>query len=202
MPLLSTAMKGFIALKAASKAINGTKFTLLAGSIASASCKYVLASAMVTSTNVALGPGSGTQTGKVSGLSEMLMSSLMTLKAASSGLTGRDIQKLFSAVSFGVVQGMKTALLQGTLVGAGPGSGTGKIINLVPSALTVILMGLCAGQSLSGQKLQALCSAISFGICNHIMINGLVTVTDIGVAAGPPAGPVSIPALPGIGRLV
>jgi hypothetical protein len=45
-------------------------------------------------------------------------------------------------------------------------------------------------------------ACIAFGICIHIMTFGIVTITNIGVAAPPPAGPVLLPAVPGFGKIV
>ena len=126
----------------------------------------------------------------------------MLTKAAASGLAGRDIRKFFDSISFGVVNAMKSVLLQGTIIGAGPGTGTGKITGLVPSALQNLIYAQSAIRLISGDKLRSLLGAIAFGICNHIMSAGTVQATDIGAAAGPPVGPVTIPAAPGIGKLV
>lgn len=202
MPLLPPAMQGLIQAKAASVALAGSKFMDLAGAIANASCQYILMSSFVNSTNIALGPGAGTQTGTIQGLTPSGMSALMLAKAASQGLAGRDIRKLFDAVSFGVCNAMKTVMVQGTVIGAGPGTGTGKIVGLVPTALEAFLYAQGLAKMLSGTKYTALISAIAFGVCNHIMTVGTAQLTDIGAAAGPPAGPVTIPAAPGIGRLM
>jgi hypothetical protein len=131
-----------------------------------------------------------------------MMSQMMRLKALSSGLSGKDIGKLFDAVFFGVVTSMSTVFLQGTVIGGGPGIGVGKIIGLVPTALTALIMAQEAVRLLGGAKMLPLVSAISFGICTHIMMIGTVNVINIGIAAPPPAGPIPIPAAPGIGRLV
>lgn len=202
MPLVPSSMKSFMLLKASSKSLSGNKLSDLVTAISNATAQYVLSASTVNSTNIALGPGSGTQTGRVSGLNATTMSSLMTIKAAASGLSGKDIKKLFDSISFGVVNAMKSAVLQGTIIGAGPGSGTGRIKGLSASALQKIILAQSFFRQISGDKLRALLSAISFGITNHIMTSGIVTATDIGVAASPPVGPVTIPAAPGIGRLV
>ncbi len=202
MPLIPAAMKSFITLKASSKQVAGSKFPLLAASIASAASQYIISVSTVTSTNNALGPGSGTQTGRVSGLNAGRMSNSMRIKANATGLSGRDLTKLLDSVAFGVVNSMKTVLLQGTIIGAGPGTGTGKILGLSSSALKKIIRSQTSLRQISGDKLDALAGAISSGITSHILSSGRVSVTNIGAAAGPPAGPVTIPAAPGTGRLV
>lgn len=202
MPLVPTTMKSLIIVKASSLLIAGDKLSHFVSAISNATCQYILAASIVNSTNIALGPGAGTQTGKVVGLVPSGMSTLMVAKATAAGLVGRDIKKIFDSISFGVVNAMKAVLLQGTIIGAGPGTGTGKIAGLVPSALQNLIYAQSAFRLISGDKLKSLLSAISFGICNHIMSVGTVTATDIGVAASPPLGPITIPAAPGIGKLV
>ncbi len=202
MPLVPTAIKGLTIVKASSKLMAGSKFPTLISAVAGATSQYILAASIINSTNIALGPGAGTQTGKIVGLMPSTMSLLMMGKAAAAGLSGRDIKALFDSISFGVVNAMKATLLQGTIIGAGPGTGTGKILGLVPSALQGLILGQSFFRLISGDKLKAMVSAMAFGICNHIMTTGTVTVTNIGVAAGPPVGPVTIPAAPGFGKFV
>jgi hypothetical protein len=202
MPLIPPVMQSSMLLKAASTLISGSKLSSFVSAVSSATSQYILTSAIVNSTNTVLGPGVGTQTGTVVGLIPNQMSSMMRLKAASTGLAGKDIIKLFDAVSFGVVTSMSTVLMQGTVIGGGPGTGTGKIIGLVPSALTGLILAQEAVRLLGGSKISSLVSAISFGICTHIMSAGTVNIINIGVAAPPPVGPILIPTAPGIGRLV
>lgn len=202
MPLPPSSIKGLIRTKASSQLISGDKLPDFITAISNATSQYILSAAMINSTNIALGPGSGIQTGKVTALVQQGMSSIMTFKASSYALSGRDIQKLLSAVSFGVVNAMKSIVLQGTIIGAGPGTGTGKIAGLAPPALEKLILAQSFFRLLSGDKLKSMVSAIALGICNHIMSAGVVNCTDIGVAAPPPIGPITIPAAPGIGKLV
>lgn len=202
MSLIPSAMQGLIQLKASSKLIAGSKFPPLVSAVSKATSQYVLAASIINSTNIALGPGAGTQTGRIVGLQPSGMSLLMMGVAASQGLAGRDIKILFDSVSFGVVNSLKATLLQGTIIGAGPGTGTGKIMGLIPSGLEALILSQSYFKLISGDKLRSMVKAMAFGICNHIMSVGTVQVTNIGVAAGPPVGPVTIPAAPGIGKFV
>ena len=195
-------MQGLIQARGASVLLAGSKFPDIVSAVSSAACQYILTAAIVNSTNVALGPGSGTQTGTIQGLIPNAMSALMQVKAASMALSGRDLGKICDAVSFGVCNGMSSVMLQGTIIGAGPGTGTGKITGLIPSGLEALIFAQTSFRLLSGRNIRDLISALSFGICNHIMTTATVLCIDIGVAASPPAGPVPIPAAPGIGRLV
>jgi hypothetical protein len=186
--------------KAASQVLAGEKLSPLVSAVSAAVCQYLMASSVVTSTNIATGPGSGTQTGKIVGAVPSLMTSLMMAKAASSGLVGKDIFKLLSSVSFGVCMSLNTVVVTGSIIGAGPGTGTGKILGLVPTALQGLIFAQEALRTLVGQHMQLLVAAIAFGICTHIMSTAMVTLVDVGAFAPPPAGPIPIPAAPGVGR--
>lgn len=202
MPLPPTTIQGLAQLKASSQLMSGSKLPDLISAISKATSQYILSVSIVNSTNIALGPGSGTQIGKISALVPRVMSSMMKLKASSYALSGRDIQKLFDSISTGVVNAMKSVVLQGTIIGAGPGTGTGKITGLSPVALEKLILGQSYFKLISGDKLKSMISSIAFGICNHIMSSAVVNITDIGVAASPPVGPITIPVAPGMGRLV
>jgi hypothetical protein len=202
MPLIPTAIKGLTLVKASSKLMSGSKFPTLITAVSSATSQYVLSASIVVSTNNVLGPGAGTQTGTISGLMPSTMSLFMMGKAAALGLSGRDTKALFDSVSYGVINALKATLLQGIVIGGGPGTGTGKIIGLFPTALQGLILGQSFFRLISGDKLKSVISAMSFGVCNHIMSSAVVNVTNIGVALGPPLGPVTIPVAPGIGKLV
>lgn len=202
MPIVSTNMSQQMRLNATTKLITGDKLPDFVSAVSSATSSYLLSSAVVNSTNICLGPGAGTFTGTVKGIIPLTMAQLMTLKATTLGITGRDASKFFEAISFGVSQILNgSAIAQGFVIGAGPGTGTGRIYALVPTALQSIIIANLAAKSITGEKLFSVTSAIAFGICNHIMSAAVVTTTCVGVAAGPPAGPVTIPAAPGTGRL-
>lgn len=201
MPIVSTYMSSQILARDSSVTVSGQKLPGIASSISMAVSTYVLSAAQVQSTNIVLGPGAGTFTGTITGLSPTAMSGLMMTRAAMVGFCGRDLKKLFDGVAFGVVQSLLQSLAQGTVVGGGPGSGTGKIIGLVPSALQAQILAALAGKTLVGSKTSDLVAAMAFGICNHIMSNGTIITTCIGAFAGPPTGPVTVPAGVGIGKL-
>jgi hypothetical protein len=203
MPFIPPTQTGFMVAKGASTAMFGAKFVPFVNAISTAACQYLMAAPIVMSTNVVLGPGAGTFVGKIVGVVPSAMTSLMMVKAASSMLVGRDTQKLFDAVSFGVCNTLlTTAISQGSVIGGGPGAGQGKIVNLVPSALQGLIMAQLAGVTILGQKTIQLIDAMAFGICTHIMTAGTVMTTCIGFASPPPVGPIVIPAAPGPGRLM
>ena len=203
MPFVPVTMTGLMTLKGASTGLLGTQFMPLVNATSTAVCTYLSTVPVVLTTNAVVGPGAGTYTGKVVGCLPDAMTSLMMIKAASSGLTGKDMFKLFSAVSFGVCTTLlTTALVQGAVIGGGPGVGQGKIIGLVPTALTGLIMLNMAGKLIAGTQTLQLADAISFGVCTHIMTVGTVMTVCIGAFTPPPIGPIPIPAAPGPGRLI
>jgi hypothetical protein len=203
MPLVPMQMQSLMQLKATSEVMAGNKLPDIVSAVSAATCQYIIAFSIINSTNIVVGPGSGTQTGIITGLIPQAMSSLMFLRASSQGIAGRDLPKLFDAISFGVTTSIMTSVVvQGTVIGGGPGTGTGKIMGLVPTGLETLIMAQEIFRLISGSKIREIISSIAFGICNHIMSTGTVVLTDIGVFTPPPVGPVPIPAAPGIARLV
>jgi hypothetical protein len=202
MPVVPKVMSKLMAVKAASTLMSGSKLPAIEAAISSAVCQYILSSAVVNSTNVAIGPGSGTQTGKIIGLIPTFMSKMMLLKAFSLGLTGKDLGKLLNAVSFGIVNGLKTAVLQGVIIGAGPGTGIGRITGLTPFVLQKLILAQEAFRAIAGSKSRDLASCVAFGACTYIKTFGIVVVTNIGVTSPPPVGPIPFPAAPGFGKLI
>jgi hypothetical protein len=201
MPLSSSYLGLQAKAKAASVSVAGEKLPGIVDSISMATATYVLGTAQVQATNVVLGPGAGTFTGTIAGLNPTAMSTLMMTKAATAGFSGRDLKKLMDAVAFGVVQAVLQVVVQGSVIGGGPGTGTGKVLALVPTALQAQILAALSGRNLVGSKTNDLVGAMAFGICNHIMSAGTITTTCVGAFAGPPTGPVTIPAAPGIGKL-
>jgi len=202
MPLVPQTMQGLIQAKGVSELLAGTQFPGLVEAVSMATCQYILSTATINSTNMAMGPGMGTQTGYIQGLIPTAMSGLMLVKAASMGISGQNTLNLFDAVSFGVCNAMNSVVLQGTIIGAGPGTGQGKVVGLVPEGLQTLILAQTAFRLIAGKNINDLVSVMAFGICNHIMTTATVLCIDIGVAASPPVGPVMIPSAPGIGRLV
>jgi hypothetical protein len=203
MPFVPTVMTSYMLSKAASYGMSGAKDQPLFSATASAVCSYIPMAATVVSTNVVVGPGSGTYTGKIIGCVPDLMSSMMLMKTASAGIMGTQMKRFLDVISFGVCQTMlTTAIAQGSVIGGGPGTGQGKILGLIPSVLEQVIMANLGGKLLFGSKTVPLVSAIAFGICSHIMTSATVMTTCIGSFAPPPTGPVTIPAAPGPGRLI
>ena len=200
MPLVPTSITSLTQAKAASLLLSGDKLLSLVSAISNATAAYVMSVGMSNPTCTVVGPGAGTFTGQILGLTPQGMSAQMMLLAAPQGLAGRDIKKLFDSISFGVVQAMKTIIVVGTVIGGGPGIGQGKVLGVVAKGLEAQILAMEAVKLIGGAKLQPLISCIAGGICNHITQMAIVNAVCVGAFAGPPAGPVTIPAAPATGK--
>ena len=156
MPLVPTFMSSQMRIKGNSLLISGDKFSPFVSAVSNATASYITSSAVVNAINSALGPGSGTFTGRISGLSSSTMSNLMRIKASSALLTGRDIKKLLDSVAHGVVQSMNTVVVQGVVIGAGPGTGNARVLALVPTALENLIIAQMSAKILTGDNLRKL----------------------------------------------
>ena len=180
--------------------LSGDKLPSFVSAVSNATAAYVMSVGTSNPTCVVLGPGAGTFNGTIKGLTPIGMSGQMSLLAAPQGLAGRDIKKLFDSVSFGVVQAMKTVVVTGTVIGGGPGTGQGKVLGVVGKGLESQILAMEAVKLVSGDKLRSLVSCIAGGIANHITQAAIVTATCVGAFAGPPAGPVTLPAAAAFGK--
>jgi hypothetical protein len=202
MPLSPSAITGTAMAKASSLVLSGRDLQKLVNAVAQGTAAHVMSVGMSNPTCIVMGPGAGTFVGTIAGMTPQGMSGLMKLKATTQTLTGRDIGKIFDSISFGVVQAMKAVTVQGAVIGGGPGTGTGKIVGPVAKTLETQIMGMEAVKALGGEKLRPIVACVAFGICKHILQAATVSATCVGAFAGPPAGPVTIPAAPATGKLV
>jgi len=201
MPFSASKMTEYILAKASQSKMGGQKMQPMISAVSSAVCSYLPKAAEVSSTNLVLGPGNGTYRGTLTGCSPSTMGSLMASKGQSQGLSSQEIKKFFNAISFGVCQilsGSVTA--QGNVIGGGKGSGQGKITSLSQSELQQRILSFLKGKKFLGGKTEALASAISFGICNHIMGDIKVLTTCTGYINN--WGGRSYRSVPGPGHLV
>lgn len=200
MPLSSSALSALIIAKAGSSLIAGSKMTPYIRAIADATVQHLMTASTVTSVNMVTGPGSGTLTGRITGVNRLTMRSLIMNRLRLYRLAGRDTQRLVDAICFGVVQSLNTVVVQGTVIGGGPGSGTGRIVGLSPTIMEKLILAYLGPRVLIGEKQRQFISSVAFGVCTAIMSNAVVNTICIGVFSPPPAGPVPIPTAPGTGR--
>ena len=119
-------------------------------------------------------------------LSPSQLSSLMVGQCSSKGIKGQDIPKFCQALSEGLITSFKqTNSVTSIDVGiAAVGSGTGKIIGIVPSGLTGITLPFMLGNGLKGIKSIDWVEAICTAIVMHFLASSESKTSHIGVAVG------------------
>lgn len=133
----------------------------------------------------------------VLGMVPTVMSGLMSGKAATVGFKGRDMIKLFGAVSRGVTISLSAMQIQGATVGCAVGAGTGRFYGLQANALGVFIKAQDAVKRLLGRDIIKLADIFAFGIATHLSQSATFTVSVAGaIAPVPPAGPVSVVSIP------
>ena len=194
MPIVSKAISGAIQGQFALKKLTGRDAIKLAGVIGSSVSKYLMLPNLVTcSLSGTAGPIGNINSIVVVGLVPTAMSGFMFTKAVSKNLKGRDIKKLFDAISLGLVQILMGMVLSGSAVGIAVGGGTGTFTALSDQALSKIMYATMLSKQLKGRDAIKLCDCISFGIVNHLKTSVKFTTVVTGVIAPvPPAGPVAV----------
>ena len=194
----SSGMSNLILTRAAGFLLGGQKMKPIVDSISSACVQYFLASFRANTVNNVLGPGSGTSVGTVTGIFPTGMASQIKRMAEFLRVGGGShSDRFFNAVSFGVVQALNTATMNGIVIGGGPGSGYGKVFGLSGSALKPLILNRLSFKVGRGSKADLIFTAVSSGICNYLNSSASINNVCIGTFSPPPVGPVPIPSAPG-----
>jgi hypothetical protein len=134
----------------------------------------------------------------VGGLIPSSMAGYMLQKSGKK-LRGRDLSKLFNAISVGVCTSLTSMTLSGTTIGVGVGSGTGSFTAVTAEGLSKSIALQMKAKRLLGVNSVDLANAIGFGIAQQLKIATKITVMASGaVAPVAPTGPVAISNLPSI----
>ena len=194
--IISSAIQGQFALNK----LTGRDIATIAGVIGSSVSKYLMMPNMVTcSLNGTAGPLGNINSVVVSGLVPTALSGLMYGKASLIKLTGRDIKKIFDAISAGLCQSLMGMVLSGTAAGIAVGGGVGSFTALSDQALSKLMYGMMLSKKLKGRDASKLCDSISFGLVNHLKTSVKFTTVVTGVIAPvPPAGPVAVIGIPSV----
>jgi hypothetical protein len=200
MPIVSQTISGAIQGQFALNNLTGRDAIKLAGVVGSSVSKYLMIPNLVTcSLNGTAGPIGNINSVVVIGLVPSSMSGFMLSKAASKRLNGRDINKLFNAISTGLVQVLMGMVLSGSAVGIAVGSGIGMFTALNDKALSKLMYATMLSKQLNGRDTIKLCDCISFGIVNHLRTSVKFTTIVTGtVAPVPPVGPVPVAGIPSV----
>jgi hypothetical protein len=117
------------------------------------------------------------------------MTNLMMVKAMSQSVHGAKLLPELSAVSSAVCTYFSMAPIVVTtniVTGPGAGSFTGKIVGVVPSAMSSLMMIKAASAGVLGRDTKKLFDAVSFGVCNTLLTSVVAQGAVIG--GGPGAG--------------
>lgn len=194
MPVATQILYGAIYGQMNAMRLTGRDSSKLANAIASSVAKYLIIPNLVTcSLTGATGPIGTINSVAVVGLVPKVMSSLMVSKAYSKNLKGRDISKLFDAISNGIGQVLQGMVLSGTAVGIAVGGGTGFFTAVSDSALSKMMLSFMKLKKIEGRDISKICDCISFGITNHLKTSVKFTLVVSGaIAPTPPTGPIVV----------
>jgi len=200
MPIVAKLISSAINSQLSLNTLTGRDAIKLAGVIGSAISKYLMIPNMVTcSLSGVVGPIGSINSVTVAGLVPAAMSGFMYSKAISKNLKGRDVKKLFDAVSMGLTQVLMGMVLSGSAVGIAIGTGVGNFTALSEQALSKLLYATMLSKQLKGRDAVKLCDCISFGVVTHLKTSVKFTVVVTGVIAPvPPAGPIAIAGVPSV----
>jgi hypothetical protein len=200
MPLTSSGLSQSILNQFKIFNFTGRSVNDIARSVGSSVYNNLTRPNMVTcSLNGTVGPiGSITST-VVVGLVSSAMSSLMQSKAALKGFKGRDVKKLFDAISNGLVIILYQMILSGKAAGIAIGVGIGTFTALNDSLMSKEMSSKMKIKNINGRDMQSLCDCISFGIVNHLRTAVKFQVVASGtIAPVPPTGPLAAVSIPSI----
>jgi len=117
---------------------------------------------------------------------------LILAQCASKGITGLDMPKFSTAMGEGIVESFKE-MNKVTTVDVGvmtSGSGKGKMVGIIPNALSGMVIPLMMGQNLQGIKMKDLAEGICFAVAIHFNTMNMVETTHSTVALGTGVGKV------------
>jgi hypothetical protein len=200
MPVTGLLISSAIKANMTPRSIKGRDAASLADAVGLSVAAHVTTPNMVTCTlNGTAGPSGAITSLAVFGVVSKAMAGMMTLKAQSKALKGRDIMTLFDAVSSGICQVLMGMMLTGTSIGCAVGAGTGKFTALNDKVLSNLMVMNATSRSFRGRNMADLAECISFGVVNHLKSSATFTVLAAGaVSPVPPTGPMAVVGVPSV----
>jgi len=193
---IASSIKGYLALVG----FQGRDMGKLADAIGRAVYIHLVTPDMaVASITGTVGPVGSVTNVSVQGIVPTVMQSLMTVKGASSGFSGRDLNKLSQAISNGISIQLMTMMLTGTTAGLAIGAGTATLTGINSTVLGSLLKAAFASVGFTGRDMLKLADMISSGVVQHLQTSASFAVIATGaIAPTPPTGPVPIAGIPTI----
>jgi hypothetical protein len=200
MAISSKTISGSIAAQFTGRSLRGRGARTLANAIGTGLYVYLQTPNLV-SCNFLMGfagPIGNISSIIVGGLVPSTMAGYMIQKAGKK-LTGRDLSKLFNAISIGVCTSLTSITLNGTTIGVGVGSGTGSFSAVTAEGLSKSIALQMKAKRLLGVNSVDLANVVGFGIAQQLKTATKITVLASGtVAPVAPTGPVAISNLPSV----
>jgi len=200
VPIAGPAISSAILGQFAARKFTGRNAIDIASAVGSAVANYIILPNLVSCTlSGTAGPvGSITSIAAV-GLEPTAMSGLMTSKALSKKLTGRDASGLFSAISMGLFQVMSTMFLTGSSIGCAVGAGIGKFTAVSAPALSKLILAQLTLKKIIGRDAINLADCIAFGLVTQLKSSVTISVVVVGAPAPvPPVGPILVAGIPSV----
>lgn len=200
MPVTGTLISSAIKLNMTPRSIIGRDAGSLADIVGLSVATHVTAPNMVSCTlNGTAGPTGTITSIAVAGIVGKSMVGMMSMKAQSKKLTGRDVTTLFDAISSGIVQVLMGSVLTGACIGCAVGVGTGKFVALNSKALAGLVMTNATFRAFRGRNMVDLAECIAYGVVNHLTSSATFSVLAAGaISPTPPTGPMPVVGIPSV----
>ena len=133
----------------------------------------------------------GTGTGKMTGIIPTAMLGMVIPLMMGNGIRGIKMKDIAEAICNAVATHFNAMNeVTTTHTGVALGSGTGKVLGLVPNKMESRIMQKMKANGYTGTMMQPFVNAVSTGICNNIMATAIIAVAISGspspLAAGSP----------------
>jgi len=134
----------------------------------------------------------GTGTGKMMGIIPNALAGMVIPLMMGQGVMGTKMKDLAEGICFAAAMHFNSMNeVQTSHSTVALGSGTGKVLGLIPSVMEAKILQKMLAQNYSGTMMKPLVNAFSTGFCNNVMATAIVTVAISGAPAPiTPAGPV------------
>ena len=126
----------------------------------------------------------GTGKGKMAGIIPNALAGMVIPLMLGQGLIGPKMKDLAEGICFAAAIHFNTMnIVETTHSTVALGSGTGKVLGLVPSKMESKIMQKMKAQNFNGTMLKPLVNAFATGFCTNVMATAIVTVAIAGSPA-------------------
>ncbi len=200
MPVVPPVLSTSVFTQLTAQSIKGRDAINLASIIGTAVSQYLSIPNKLTILMSGVAGPVGTVTSVAAiGLAPPAMAGLMLQKASLPpiSLKGRDVCRMFSAISLKICLSLQTMLVNGSAMGIATGAGVGSFTGVSPIGLSNFIYNNVLTKRFTGRDVKKLADSIAYGVAQHLITTVKVSVTCLGVPAPiPPAGPVPVLGIP------